>query len=123
MTEDEIIKKLQDKGCPRFVWQSGSKGLIKLWEDFVNEVERGYCPSCLLEEYYNDLDTRDLIRLVGLDDRVKNLDQRFITLLTRRDLRMRKSNLADDFWNYGYPKNASGFFLEEIKRYIKSSMC
>lgn len=121
MTEEQIQKTLKDRGCPEFVWKGGSQYLIDNWKKFIEEVERGYCPDCLLDEYLNDLDTRTLIRLTGLDDKVKDLDERFKAMLIRTDLRIsqEKTEIDNDFWNFGYPKNAKGYFLQEILRVIK----
>jgi len=121
MKEEQIQKLLKEKGCPEFMWKGGSRYLIDSWKKFVEDVERGYCHDCLFDEYLNDLDTRTLIRLAGLDDNVKDLDERFKVMLTRNDLRVspEKPDVTNDFWNFGYPKNATGYFLQEIHRVIK----
>lgn len=121
MTEEEIKTKLKNRGCPAFVWQNGSHGLISQWKTFVEEIEKGYCPDCLLEEYWNDLDTRELIHYVDLDSQVKDLDEKFVSMLTRRDVRIHKTNSKiNDFWNFGYPKNASGYFFKQINDFINN---
>ena len=51
MTEAQIREYLRTRGCPEFVWQGGGQGLIKRWNEFVAEVEKGYCPECCMEEY------------------------------------------------------------------------
>ena len=120
MTEQQIKEYLRNRGCPKIVWEGGTERLLRRWRDFVLEVEKGYCPRCLIDEYWNDLDTRELIHEVGYDDSVKEADERFRAMLTATHVkhhhRGRESDY--DFWNYGYPKNATGFFLEEIKRHI-----
>jgi hypothetical protein len=120
MTEEEAREYLKKRGCPEFVWQGGIERLIQRWGDFVAEVEHGYCPDCLVEEYWNDLDTRELIHDIGHDSEVKDLDERFAAMLTAKHIKHGHTDRASDydFWNYGYPKNAAGFFLDEIKRYI-----
>jgi|ERR1700682_2011642 len=120
MTEQQIKDYLKNRGCPEIVWQGGSARLTKDWQEFVAEVEKGYCPDCLIDEYWNDLDTRELIHDIGYDDSVTEADGRFRAMLTATNIKHhhRGRNTDYDFWNYGYPKNATGFFLEEIKRHI-----
>jgi hypothetical protein len=120
MTEEQIKKYLFDKGCPELVWRGGGQGLVKQWADFVSEVESGYGSNCLIHEYWNDLGVRELIHDVGLDLEVHALDHRFVAALTATDIKHCHSGRQTDydFWNYGYPKNASGYFLEDIKRYV-----
>jgi hypothetical protein len=120
MTEDDIKAYLRDKGCADSVWQAGSHGLTQRWNNFVAEIENGYCHDCLIYEYWNDLDTRELIHEVGCEDQVKDADTRFAAMLTATHIKhYKKSRNTDyDFWNFGYPKNATGFFLEEIRRYL-----
>jgi len=86
----------------------------------VAKVERGYCPNCLIEEYWNDLDTRELIHDIGRDSEVSEIDEKFATMLTARDIKHwhKDRNTNYDFWNYGYPKNAAGYFLEDIKQHF-----
>lgn len=120
MTEEETQVFLRQSGYPEHIWKSGSEGLIRRWHEFVAEVEQGYCPDCLIDEYWNDLDTRELIHAIGKDSNVADADTRFRAVLTATNI---KHNYTDrktdyDFWNYGYPRNASGFFYEEIKRHI-----
>jgi len=122
MTEDQAREYLRDRGCPKTVWEGGIDRLLSNWKKFVAEVENGYCPSCLIEEYWNDLDTRELIHDIGCGDEVKEWDERFAVMLTARHIKhwYTDRNSDYDFWNYGYPKNATGFFYEEVKRYILS---
>ncbi len=120
MTEDEIRQYRRNRECSERVWQGGSELLIEEWNEFVAEVENGYCPDCLIDEYWNDLDSRELIHDIGCDDRVKEADARFAAMLIATSIKHhRKERQSDyDFWNFGYPKNATGFFYEEVKRHI-----
>jgi hypothetical protein len=120
MTEKQIREYLKEKGCPDSVQEGGSERLIQNWNSFVSEVEKGYCPSCLIDEYWNDLDTRELIHDVGLDGRVKEADERFRAILTATQIKHhhRERDSDYDFWNFGYPKNATGFFYEQVKCHI-----
>jgi hypothetical protein len=51
---------------------------------------------------------------------VSDADERFRAMLTATEIKHwyvdRHSDY--DFWNYGYPKNATGYFLEAIKELI-----
>jgi hypothetical protein len=120
MTEEQIKEYLKDRGCRKAVWEGGKERLLSKWAKFVREVENGYCPNCLIQEYWNDLDTRDLIHDIGCDDEVKELDKRFAAMLTATHIKhwCRERDSDYDFWNYGYPSNATGFFFEDIKQYI-----
>jgi hypothetical protein len=121
MTDEQAKKYLKDRGCPEFVWSSGREGLVQRWKDFVEEVEKGYCPNCLLEEYWNDLGTRELIHDIGCDSQVKDIDARFAAMLTATRVKHCHTDRATDydFWNFGYPKNATGYFLTSIKQHCE----
>ena len=120
MTEEQVKEYLKKRGCPQAVWQGGRDHLVARWKNFVAEVEQGYCADCLIEEYCNDLDTRELVDDIGCGDEVKELDERFATMLTATHIKPwrtdRKSEYA--FWNYQYPRNATDLFYEGVKRYI-----
>jgi hypothetical protein len=120
MTEEQTKEYLRNRGCRETVWQGGKDRLVSNWKKFVAEVENGYCPKCLIQEYWNDLDTRELIHDIGCDDEVKEWDERFANMLTARHIKhwYTDRNSDYDFWNYGCPKNATGFFYEDVKRYI-----
>lgn len=113
MTDDEIRQYLQDNGYPGHVVAAGKGGLIRRWKDFVQEVERGY--DFGLEDYRNDLDVRGIIALLGLDDEVAEYDKRFDEMLTNRDVRVWESIAQNPFWDFGYPKNARGELLADLK--------
>jgi len=113
MTDAELVEYLRENGYPEHVWRGGRDGLIGRWRTFVAEVERGYRHH--LEDYRNDLDLRGVISLVGLDARVQEEDERFKKLLTAREKRVWESAGEDPFWDFGYPRNASGHLLEDLK--------
>jgi hypothetical protein len=117
MTEEQAKEYLKNRGCSRAVWEGGTERLLQQWADFVVSVEDGYCSRCSVDEYWNDLTTRELIHDIGEDDKVRELDKRFRAMLTATHIKHRYQERQStyDFWNYGYPKNASGFFLEHIK--------
>ncbi|MGH9719885.1 MAG: hypothetical protein ACRD8O_06705 [Bryobacteraceae bacterium] len=112
MTDSELEVMLREHGYPDHVSRAGKAGIIARWKRFVEEVERGY--ELGLEDYRNDLDVRGIIALAGLSSEVADLDARFLAQLTARDRRV-WDNAADPFWNFGYPKNASGELLEDLK--------
>ena len=95
------------------MWRAGRAGLIERWGKFVKDVEHGYRFG--LEDYRNDLDLRGVISLVGLDAEVRSLDARFEKILTARDKRIWESVGENPFWDFGYPGNAAGDLLEDLK--------
>ena len=113
MTDDQMAAYLRDNGYPEHIARAGRAGLIDRWRKFVEEVEHGY--KLGLEDYRNDLDLRGIIAMVGLDDEVRDLDRRFEATLTARDTRVWESTPNDPFWDFGYPANASGHLLKDLK--------
>jgi len=113
MTEHEALEYLRQNGYPEHIVRAGRAGLIELWRKFVEQVERGY--KLGLEDYRNDLDVRGIISMLGADEDVRELDRRFESLLTARDVRVWETNEANPFWDFGYPNNASGELLEDLK--------
>ncbi len=113
MTEKEIELYLEDNGYPEHVRRGGSEGLIKRWQTFVEEVERGYRFG--LEDYRNDLDLRGIIHLVELDERVHEMDERFQKMLTAHNKRVWESSGDHLFWDFGYPRNATGDLRADLK--------
>ena len=83
------------------------------WNQFVDEVERGY--KLGLEDYRNDLDVRAVIALAGLDAAARADDERLRGLLIATDKRVWESSHENPFWDFGYPKNASGDLLEDLR--------
>jgi hypothetical protein len=112
MTDDAMAAYLRENGYPEHVVRAGRAGLIERWCKFVEEVERGY--KLGLEDYRNDLDLRGIIRMIGLDEEVQDLDRRFEAMLTNRNRRVWESAAADPFWDFGYPNNAGPRLLEDI---------
>ena len=114
MSPEELHKYLKDLNEQRLKPES----LLLSWKQIVESIEKGYNPNCLDNEYWNDLDTRMLIRKAGLDEKVRDLDERFKKATIRREVRVWESSPEmhdkDDFWCFGYPKKASGFFLEQM---------
>lgn len=115
MTDEEIRDFLQDSGCPEHVVRGGKAGLLSRWREFVREVENGYRFG--LEDYRNDLDLRGLIATLHLDEEpsVQEADQRLKALLTDGERRIWESGPGDAFWDFGYPKNATGDLFADLK--------
>lgn len=85
MVDDEVRALLRERGCPDEVVEAGIHGLVAEWERVAGEVAGGY--SLGLDDYVNDLDTRQLLEdalpRVPADDRaelvarVRVADERF----------------------------------------------
>jgi hypothetical protein len=112
MTEGEIRDYLIDSGCPAHIVRGGREGLIRRWNQFVAEVERGY--EFGLEDYRRDLDLRGIIELIGAAEAVCEADARFRAMLTATEVRVWESGGADPWWDFGYPRNASGALKREL---------
>lgn len=113
MTDLELEHYLRENGYPEHICRAGRLGLVELWKRFVKDVEKGYRLG--LEAYRNDLDVRALIEQEGLEREVVEADARFEALLINRDVRVWESSSGNRFWDFGYPRNASGKLLEDLK--------
>jgi hypothetical protein len=119
MTDEEMTEYLSDNGYPAHIVKAGRVGLVERWRRFVEQVEHGY--KFGLEDYRNDLDIRGILSLVGLEDRVQDLDRRFEAMLTDRDTRVWESLPGDPFWDFGYPRNAAAKLIEDLRNEELSS--
>lgn len=114
MTDGEITAYLRENGYPEHIVREGRAGLVRRWGEFVAQVERGYRLG--LEDYRNDLDLRAIISLAGAeDDEVRALDDRLRAMMTATTVRVWESAAGDPFWDFGYPRNASGELLEGLR--------
>jgi hypothetical protein len=115
MTDHEIVCYLEDNGYPPHMVRGGRSGLIRRWSEFASEVEQGY--RYRLDEYRHDLDLRGAIAIVGLDHEpeVQNADERLRSLLIATDQRIWESFSGDAFWDFGYPRNAGGLLLRDLR--------
>jgi hypothetical protein len=114
MTDDQMAAYLRQNGYPEHVVRAGRAGLIDGWRKFVESVEHGY--KLGLEDYRNDLDLRGIIAMLGLEGEVQELDRRFEAILTSRDKRVWETSAGEPFWDFGYPRNAKGELLEDLKK-------
>lgn len=114
MTAQEIYDYLEDNGYPSHIVRGGAEGLIRRWQDFVTELEAGYLHR--LEDYRHDLDLRGVIQTLGMgeDATVRNADERLRPLLTDTHVRVWESMAGEPFWDFGYPKNASGDLIRDL---------
>jgi hypothetical protein len=113
LTDEEIVNYLSDNGYPQHVVTAGRAGLVERYKQFVTEVERGY--KLGLEDYRNDLDLRAVLDLIGPADDVCEADERLAAQLTRTDVRVWESAPGEPFWDFGYPRNASGELLADLR--------
>ncbi len=113
MDDQQLAVYLRENGYPEQVVRAGQTGLIERWRKFVEEVECGY--KFGLEEYRNDLDLRGILSMLGLDEQVQDLDQRFEALLIDREGRVWETSTSDPFWDFGYPRNAGVRLLQGLQ--------
>jgi len=113
MTDEEMAAYLRENGYPEHIIRAGRAGLIDRWRKFVESVEHGY--KLGLEDYRNDLDLRGIIAMLGLDSEVQDLDRRFEAVLTDRDKRVWETSGNAPFWDFGYPRNAGGELLDDLR--------
>ena len=128
--KDPIKDFLKEKGCPQHVVEGGIPGLVKNWEQVVEEVNKGY--ALTLDDYLNDLDGRQILEeaLViapkGTGDkiweRVRRADQKMRTLVEPAGKCLWGSEVAEtegwtpekNWWYFGRPKKGDTDFLAEI---------
>jgi hypothetical protein len=113
VTEREIRQFLEDNGYPAHVVGGGRDYLLRRYREFVDEVERGYQYG--LHEYRHDLDLRGAIAMLGLDADVHDPDERLAAMLVATGNRIWESMPGEPFWDFGYPRNASGRLLEQLR--------
>jgi hypothetical protein len=53
--------------------------------------------------------------MLGLDDEVRDADERFEQLLTPAASRVWESMPGEPFWDFGYPQNARGRLLAQLR--------
>jgi hypothetical protein len=111
--EQEVRKRLRARGAADYIVREGAEGLLSRWRAFVDAVESGYRFG--LDDYRNDLDIRTLIEAAGLADKVVAEDARLHLLLTDTGNAIWSSDAPDAFWIHGYPRNASGELLSDLR--------
>ena len=113
MTDEEVRRFLEDNGYPAHVVEGGRDYLLRRYREFVGEVERGY--EYGIHEYRHDLDLRGVIALLDLDSEVAAEDERLVAMLTQTDTRVWESGAGAPFWDFGYPRNARGRLLRDLR--------
>lgn len=109
---EEVQDYLADNGYPEHIVMGGLPGLVRRWNEFTREVERGY--EYGLQDYRNDLDLRAIIRMAGADAEVAEADERLRNALTSTETRVWESADADPWWDFGYPANAGGWLRRDL---------
>lgn len=113
MTDEEIRQFLEDNGYPAHVVEGGRDYLVRRYREFVAEVERGY--EFGLHEYRHDLDLRGALSILELDSEVAAEDERLAAMLTETDVRVWESAPGEPFWDFGYPRNARGRLMRDLR--------
>jgi hypothetical protein len=114
MQPDPVQQFLRENQYPEHLVREGRAGLIRRWREFVEQVERGYPLG--LEDYRNDLDIRAIIeRAQAENEEIRALDARLKKMLTSRETRVWDSGQGAAFWDFGYPNNAAGELLEDLR--------
>jgi hypothetical protein len=109
---DAVRRKLIARGVADYIVREGGEGLIRRWNEFVAQVEKGYALG--IDDYRNDLDIRNLIAVTGLDYAVRDADERLQGLLAEARRPVWESDVPNAFWVRGYPRNASGQLREDL---------
>ncbi len=113
LDNDSVRGILRARGAAEHIVRAGAAGLIGAWRDFVAQVERGYPLG--LEDYRNDLDLRTLIEVGQIGPEVAEEDARFRRMLTGTDRAVWSSDMPQAFWVMGYPSNAAGELLADLR--------
>lgn len=109
---EEVQDYLADNGYPHHIVLGGLPGLLRRWDEFTREAERGY--EYGLQDYRNDLDLRAIIRMAGAESEVAEADARLQALLTGCDVRVWESADGDPWWDFGYPANAGRWLWRDL---------
>ncbi len=114
MDDSQVRQYLADNGYPEYVVREGVAGLLRRWEAFVAEVERGY--GFTIFDYRNDLDGRAILALAGFESAALTaIDERFRACLERPDLRVWESAPGDPWWDFGIPRSAGPDLIEDLR--------
>lgn len=113
MTPEEIRQFLEDSGYPAHVVAGGRDYLLRRYREFVAEVESGY--EYGIHEYRHDLDLRSTLATLKLDGEAGAEDERLAAMLTDTDVRVWESMPGEPFWDFGYPRNARGRLMRDLR--------
>jgi hypothetical protein len=133
MSETDAVRRfLRGRGCPDDVVAGGIEGLIAEWERIAGDVERGY--SLGLDDYLNDLDTRQLLeqalsfapaaarealagRILAADERMKRCVAPTDECLWGRRVAEAEGWTPDEnWWYFGIPRAPGSQLREDLER-------
>ncbi len=127
---DPVLVFLQSQGCSRAVVEGGLDGLVAAWERIVDAVAAGYAGG--LEEYLNDMDSRDLLNEAwqvarldqqeGAAERLQAADRRVRALLVPTAQCLYGDLVAEDegwtpdshWWYFSRPAQAGRRLTAEL---------
>lgn len=96
--------------------------VVNAWRLVVKQITEGSY-NVTENEYWNDLDVRGIIDKIGLNEdiEVKKIDEKFKTTLINTNVRIwgYKKERKDDWWNFGYPNNLSGYLKDYFDSFSK----
>ena len=128
--KDPVRGFLEERGCPPHVVEGGIPGLVRGWEQVVEEVGKGY--ALTLDDYLNDLDGRQILeealkiapRAEGsnIRERVLRADRKMRSLVEPAGKCLWGSEVAEtegwtaekNWWYFCRPRKADSDFLAEI---------
>jgi hypothetical protein len=128
--KDPVKDFLEEKGCSQNVVEGGIPGLIKSWEQVVEEVSKGY--ALTLDDYLNDLDGRQILEEAlavapeaekkKIRERIAGADRRMQALVEPAAKCLWGSEVAEaegwtpekNWWYFSRPKKGDADFLAEI---------
>ncbi|HRC56520.1 MAG: hypothetical protein IPI49_25765 [Myxococcales bacterium] len=128
---EDVSKFLRARGCPEFVIEGGLEGLLASWERFAAGLALGYTLG--LEEYLNDLDTRQILadlllnvpaaafvamhRVAAADELVRTSTRPHAVCLWGADNAQRHGYTADhNWWYFAVPVQGNPGLLAKIPR-------
>ena len=127
---DPVREYLQDRGCGEHIVRGGLAGLVEAWEQIVEAVADGY--SLGLDDYLNDLDTRQLLaeawdvaplseqqqfqaRVDAADAQLKALLQPVEECVWGDEVAYEEGwTREENWWYYGFPRNAGANLRAEF---------
>ncbi len=121
MTDEQIREFLRRKGWPAAVYERAPAFLFQRWHQLVEAIaDPERTRNWIIDDYLIFIQTRELIHQVDADKEVAADDHIFRTLVIGNEIRHshKERTGAQDFWNFGYPRHATGFFRQQIEFHI-----
>ena len=128
--KDPVRGFLEERGCPRHVVEGGVPGLVRRWEQVVEETAKGY--ALTLDDYLNDLDGRQILEDIlealpnsandKIRERIRRADRKMRGLVDPAGKCLWGSEVAEtegwtaekNWWYFCRPRKADSDFLAEI---------